>query len=83
MTGAAALCAEACLRSGAGLVTLGIPESLNIVMEKKLTEVMTYALPETRKGTVSVKAKRDILEKIGAVRVFPGTRRQRGWSVSL
>lgn len=66
MTGAAALCAEACLRSGAGLVTLGIPESLNIVMEKKLTEVMTCALPETRKGTVSIKARREILEKIAA-----------------
>ncbi len=46
MTGAAALTAEAALRSGAGLVTLGIPASLNQIMEAKLTEVMTRPLPE-------------------------------------
>ncbi len=46
MTGAAALTSEAVLRSGAGLVTLGIPASLNSIMEVKLTEVMTEPLPE-------------------------------------
>jgi len=46
-TGAAAMTSEAALRVGAGLVTLGIPESLNAVMEVKLTEVMTRPLPET------------------------------------
>lgn len=49
MTGAAALASEAALRSGAGLVTLGLPASLNDVMEVKLTEVMTRPLPEVRK----------------------------------
>ena len=39
MTGAASLTAEAALRSGAGLVTLGIPASLNCILENKLTEV--------------------------------------------
>ena len=29
-------------RTGAGLVTLGIPASLNPIMEQKLTEVMTF-----------------------------------------
>lgn len=47
MTGAAALTSEAVLRSGAGLATLGIPESLNSILEVKLTEVMTSPLPET------------------------------------
>jgi ADP-dependent NAD(P)H-hydrate dehydratase / NAD(P)H-hydrate epimerase len=61
LTGAAALCANAALRSGAGLVTLGIPFSLNIAMEVKLTEVMTYPLPETKTGALSLKAKKDIL----------------------
>jgi hydroxyethylthiazole kinase-like uncharacterized protein yjeF len=45
-TGAAALASEAALRAGAGLVTLGIPASLNDILEVKLTEVMTLPLPE-------------------------------------
>ncbi|MDP2045991.1 MAG: NAD(P)H-hydrate dehydratase [Deltaproteobacteria bacterium] len=45
-TGAAALAAEAALRAGAGLVTLGVPASLNDILEAKLTEVMTLPLPE-------------------------------------
>ncbi|MGE5484091.1 MAG: NAD(P)H-hydrate dehydratase [Ignavibacteriales bacterium] len=50
LTGAAALCAEAALRCGAGLVTLGLPASLAPLMEVKLTEVMKLALPESRQG---------------------------------
>ena len=63
LTGAAALCANATLRSGAGLATLGIPFSLNLMMEKKLTEVMTYPLPETKDATLSLKAEKKILKK--------------------
>ncbi|MDP8230943.1 MAG: NAD(P)H-hydrate dehydratase [Candidatus Gorgyraea atricola] len=63
LTGAAALCANAVLRSGAGLATLGIPASLSLVMARKLTEVMTCALPETRYGTLSLKAKKEILHQ--------------------
>jgi len=63
LTGAAALCSNASLRSGAGLVTLGIPDSLNSAMEVKLTEVMTFSLAETKEGTVSLKAKQKIIEK--------------------
>jgi NAD(P)H-hydrate epimerase len=66
LTGAAALCANACLRSGAGLATLGIPASLNIAMESKLTEVMTYPLAETRYGSLSLKSKKNILETANA-----------------
>ncbi len=46
-TGAAAMTCEAALRAGAGLVTLGIPSSLNAILEVKLTEAMTLPLPET------------------------------------
>ena len=46
MSGAAALTSTAALRSGAGLVTLAVPESLNPILEVKLTEVMTRPLPE-------------------------------------
>ncbi len=49
MTGAAALTAEAALRAGSGRVSLGIPASLNDVLEVKLTEVMTRPLPEVRR----------------------------------
>lgn len=46
MTGAATLASQSALRIGAGLVKLGIPESLNPILEAKLTEVMTCPLPE-------------------------------------
>jgi len=49
-TGAAAMTCLAALRAGAGLVTLGIPESLNVIMEIKLTEAMTEPLPEGEPG---------------------------------
>lgn len=47
MTGAATLTCYAALRAGAGLVTLGVPASLNPILEVKLTEAMTLPLPET------------------------------------
>ena len=53
MTGAAYLCSEAALLAGAGLVTLAIPKSLNHLMERKLTEVMTLPMPETTEGSLS------------------------------
>jgi len=52
-TGAAVLAARAAMRCGAGLVTVGVPESLNAVFEEKLTEAMTLPLPETDEKTLS------------------------------
>jgi len=49
-TGAAAMTATSAMRSGAGLVTLGIPVSLNPVLETQVMEVMTDPLPETVQG---------------------------------
>jgi len=46
-TGAPAMAARAASRVGAGLVTVGIPASLNAILEVKLTEEMTEPLPET------------------------------------
>ena len=63
LTGAAALCSNAALRSGAGLVTLGIPGSLKSIMSRKLTEVMTLSLAETKDETLSLKAEQGILKK--------------------
>ena len=61
MTGAAALTSMAALRSGAGMVMLGLPESLNDIAEIKLTETMTAPLPETDGRSLST----DSLERIG------------------
>lgn len=75
MTGAAYLCAKAALRSGAGLVTLGIPESLNTIMASKLTCVMTRPLPETTAHTLSKRANDiviELTEKCDAVVMGPG-----------
>jgi NAD(P)H-hydrate epimerase len=60
LTGAAYLTSEAAMHSGAGMVTLGIPESLNAVLEIKLTEVMTRPLAETDQQTLSTKAYSEI-----------------------
>lgn len=56
LTGAACLASSGAVRSGAGLVTLAIPESLNIIVASKLTEVMTRPLPETDEKTISIEA---------------------------
>ena len=56
MTGAAYLCSQAALLSGSGLVTLAVPKSLNLIMESKLTEVITDPMPETKDATFSIEA---------------------------
>lgn len=63
LTGAAALSSEATLRIGAGMALLGIPKSLNPIVEEKLTEVMTLSLPETDDQSLSYEAKQQISEK--------------------
>ena len=55
-TGAAAMTAMAAMRSGAGLVTLGVPHSMNPVLESLVTEVMTVRLPETDQGVLDESA---------------------------
>ncbi|HSB77584.1 MAG TPA: NAD(P)H-hydrate dehydratase [Candidatus Methylomirabilis sp.] len=74
-TGAASLCALAAQRAGAGLVTLAVPESLNDILEVKLTEVMTVPLPETEARTVASDALKPVLalaEGKSAVAIGPG-----------
>lgn len=56
-TGAAALCGNAAIRAGAGLVTVATPASVQtLVATQVLTEVMTTALAETDRGAVSDEA---------------------------
>lgn len=56
LTGAACLVSAAAMRTGAGVVTLAIAESLQAIVESKLTEVMTYPLPEVEKGIIGESA---------------------------
>src|SRR4030042_308932 len=51
-TGAAAMVCKAAVRVGTGLVTLGLPASLNPILEVKLTEAMTEPLPETNEHNI-------------------------------
>ncbi len=59
--GAALMAGRAALRTGAGLVTLAVPENLRVPLEIPTLEVMTAALPETGQGTISIDAYDDIL----------------------
>jgi len=53
-TGAAALCANAAMRSGAGLVTAAVPSSAQVAIASRLMpEVMTIALADTDRGAIS------------------------------
>ena len=79
MTGAAYLASEAAMRSGAGIVVLGIPRSLNPIMEVKLTEVMTLPLAETKKQSLGEEAEETILKLMknySILGIGPGISRQ-------
>lgn len=75
-SGAAVLSAHAAIRAGAGLVTLGIPKSLNSAIIKiKPTEVMTLPLSESKEGSLNLAAYRKIknfINKVDIVVVGPG-----------
>ena len=78
-TGAACLCAQGALRVGAGLVTVGCPASVNDILEVKLTEAMTFPLPETYSRTLDTRSLALILELAEAasvVAIGPGLSRE-------
>lgn len=75
LTGAAAMSAKAAMRTGAGLVVVGVPCSLNPVLETKLDEAMTQPLPETGTGCLSSEAVNSAVMRIKwahAVAIGPG-----------
>lgn len=60
MTGAAHLAGMAALRSGAGLVTIGAPDAVYLVLARRDSELMIRPLPSTLQGTLSLKGFREI-----------------------
>ena len=80
MTGAVAMTCSAALRSGAGLVTAAVPESLLSLVELHLVEVMTRPLAETADKTVAPEAFlaiEDLLEAVSVCVIGPGMGRYR------
>ena len=81
-TGAAALAAMGALRSGAGLVFLGVPRSIYTIAAVKLTEAIVFPLPDEG-GKLSREALPEILErlpKMDAVLLGPGLGQSQGVS---
>lgn len=73
-TGAAALAAMGALRCGAGLVFLGVPESIYTIEAVKLNEAIVFPLPE-EDGKLSIDAGipvRKKLREMDAVLIGPG-----------
>ena len=62
-TGAAYLAAMGALRSGAGLLFLGVPESIYAIEAGKLNEAIVFPLPEEG-GKLSAEAIPEILERL-------------------
>lgn len=79
-TGAAALAAMGALRCGAGLVYLGVPESIYAIEAVKLTEPIVFPLPD-EDGMLSAQAINKItqmLPNMDAVLIGPGLGQSQG-----
>ena len=68
-TGAPYLAAEAAVRSGSGLVFLGVPESVWSVVASKCVGAMPFPLPE-KSGGVSLIAEPIVREKLNGMDAF-------------
>ena len=69
-TGAAVLAANACFAAGAGMVSLGVPQSIQeIVAAKVLEEIITRGFAETKNGAFAKTAAKDVLEASAKVNV--------------
>ena len=71
LSGACYLTSMAALRSGAGLVTVGVPKSLVLPLARRLTEAMLKPLPQTKQqGTLSRLAFRPICRFLETQDIF-------------
>jgi len=64
LTGAPVLCAMAAARSGAGLVSIGVPDSIYALTAGRLLEPMPFSLDDRGNGRISISALPVILEKL-------------------
>lgn len=79
-TGAAYLAAMGALRSGAGLVFLGVPENIYAIEAVKLNEPVVFPLPDEG-GKLSAEALPEILNrlpKVDAILIGPGLGQSEG-----
>lgn len=67
MAGAAILAARAAIRSGAGLVYVATPESLNTAVETSCVEAVTLPMPETKVKALKLAAVEKLKTKLKAV----------------
>jgi len=75
MVGAAALAGDAALRSGAGLVTIGTPQSVYPILAAKVTCCTTQPFPQTAAGTFSDRGLRrisEVAQRFDVVALGPG-----------
>ena len=73
--GAAMMTAQAALKAGVGLLTVGIPESLHASFVSQRPEAMWVPLPETPNGGLALEALgkvRQFLDKATALAIGPG-----------
>ena len=85
-TGAPTLCARAAVRSGAGLVYLGVPEPIYEITAAKNDEAMPFPLPADGQGTFSDAASdavRDRLQQCDVCAVGPGMGKSPGAAALL
>ena len=74
MSGAVTLTSLAAYKSGCGIVTAAVPSSLVDIIESKLTEVMSYELPE-KDGHLekkTVKILKELIKKYDVIAIGPG-----------
>lgn len=84
-TGAAALAAMGALRSGAGLVYLGVPEDIYAIEAVKLTEPIVFPLPSTdgKLSTDAIAQIMELLPKMDAVLIGCGLGQSKGTQAVL
>ena len=81
LTGAPSLTAEAALRAGAGYVIVCEPEAVNRILEQRLVEPVTRALPSDEDGRLTPAAAEAVVmhaERADAVALGPGLGRGDG-----
>lgn len=64
LSGAPALCAEAAARSGAGLVSLGVPQGIYELTASRMWEVMCFPLADDGSGRISEQSAPVLLQRL-------------------